>query len=153
MKKEKILWLAVVILVVLNISCLLVILLRKGERPNKKFDAMIIENLRLNENQIERFNGLKHNHRMQIGRLDRSMQGPFEQYFGLLKGNRDKIKEDSLENVLALLYQQKVELTYSHFADLKAICTPEQQQNMDKIVPFLMQVISPPKKEVHGRGK
>lgn len=153
MKREKVLWIGISVLAILNIICLLFIILRGGERPNKRFDKVLIESLQLNESQIERFEQLKYKHRMQIDQLDDRMQMPFQQYFGLLTGSRNPVKEDSLKNELAELYKQKIEVTYQHFAEIKAMCLPEQQRNMGKIVPFLMRVISPPKKEEPWRGR
>ncbi|MBC7914961.1 MAG: hypothetical protein H7Y07_12655 [Pyrinomonadaceae bacterium] len=153
MKKERILWLGISVLVLLNISLLLFILLHREGKPNKKFDAIIIKSMQLKKDQIEEFDRLKHIHKMKMDQLDSRMQEPFEHYFGLLKGERQPLLEDSLKNVLAELYKQKVEITYSHFAEIKAMCSLEQQRNIDKIVPFLMQVISPPKKDGPGRGR
>jgi periplasmic protein CpxP/Spy len=153
MKKEKILWASILVLIALNVACLAFILLRRPERPHKKFDKMVIEHLKLDDEQIARFNQLKHTHRMQMDRIDEKMKGPFEQYFGLLNGNRNSSVEDSLESVIAALYKQKVDLTYSHFAEIKAMCSPEQQKNMALLVPSLMQVISVNKKNEPGRGK
>jgi periplasmic protein CpxP/Spy len=153
MKREKVLWIGISILAILNIICLLFIVLRGGERPNNRFDKVLIESLQLNESQIERFEQMKRQHRMRIDQLDDQMQIRFGQYFGLLTGSRDQKKEDSLKNELAELYKQKIEITYQHFAEIKAMCSPEQQQNIGKIVPFLMRVISPPKKEEPPRGK
>lgn len=141
------------VLIAINIGCLLFILLNRPERHNRKFDAMIVESLQLNDEQVARFDDLKRQHHRQMLQIDRRMQAPFEQYFGLLTGNRQPQMEDSLKNVLGELYKEKVGITYSHFAEIKVMCSPEQQQNMDKVVPFLMQVISPPKKDIPGRGK
>lgn len=153
MKREKLLWIGIVILGVLNIACLAFMILGKRDRPNRKFDRLIIESLALDNTQIEKFDQLKRKHHQQILDLDEQLKEPFNKYFSLLKGNRDTLKEDSIKSVISGIYEKKVEITYLHFAELKAICSEEQQKNMDKVIPFLMQVISPQKNVEPSRGK
>ncbi|MDF3077026.1 MAG: hypothetical protein K0S09_915 [Sphingobacteriaceae bacterium] len=153
MSKHKILVYCVIALVVLNVACLAFIVLGRPKPPLERFDKQIIRSLNLNQEQVQTFNKLKDQHHGRMTEIDEQMKQPFEEYFGLLNRSGDQTKKDSLEIVLASLYKQKVDATYEHFDEIKKICSPEQQKGFEKIIPSLMQVISPQKNDMPGRGK
>jgi periplasmic protein CpxP/Spy len=153
MKKENILWYCIALLTILNLACLAFIISRDIKHPPHRFDSVLIETLNLDKSQIKEFNRLKHEHHMQMDQIDGQMQSTYNRYFSLLNRNDGRQKKDSLEQELAALYRHKAEITYRHFDEIKAICSPQQQQNFGKLVPLLMQVITPPKKPEPNRGK
>lgn len=158
MKKQRLLWLAIVILFVLNISTISFIFLRgqthQPPRGPKAFDKLVTQTLQLNKEQEQQFDLLKREHHEAIMQLDRAMKAPIEQYFGLLL-NQDTgtIVKQQLEQEMASIYQQKLQTTYHHFEQLKSICSPEQQQHFDKLIPELMQVMQPPPPDHHPEEK
>lgn len=149
MKKQQLLWLAIAVLFVLNISTIAFILLRDStghpHRGPRAFDKLVVQTLQLNKEQEQQFNHLKRAHHETILELDKAMKAPIEQYFSLLlsKDATPGIKEQ-LEQKMEAIYQEKLQVTYSHFEQLKSICSPEQQQHFDKLIPELMQVMQPP---------
>jgi len=153
MRKEKLLWLTIIVFAVMNISCLAFILLGRNGRPPHRVDKIIIEGLQLDDNQIEEFEGLKHEHHEAMMQIDLEMKQPMKQYFGLLSQAGNQHKKDSLETLIAALYKEKLNVTYAHFADLKAICRPDQQKKLDEIMPSLMQIIGQEKKDGPPRGR
>jgi len=155
MRKEKLLWLTIIVFAVLNVSCLAFILLERNSRPPHRVDKIIIKGLQLDDNQIIKFEGLKHQHRQAMVQIDVEMKQPMEQYFGLLSqsGGNNQHTKDSLEALIAGLYKEKLDVTYSHFADLKAICRPDQQKKMEEIMPLLMQIMGQEKKDGPPRGR
>lgn len=149
MKKSTLLWTAIIILFLLNAGTLFFILSKphppRHERGDgrRKFDEQVIETLQLRPDQVEKFEQLKRAHHEQILQLDEATRAPFEQYFGLLaQGSGADAAKDSLERVIALQYVTRMQVTYRHFSDLKAICDPEQQKKFEQLVPSLMQVMS-----------
>lgn len=155
MKKSTFLWGAIVILFLLNTATLFFMAHNRQmeHRPpppaegNRRFDEQVIRTLQLSPEQEQRFEHLKREHHQQMMTLDEATDAPFRQYFGmLLRSKADSLLKDSLEQEIAGIYLEKVNLTYAHFEQLKAICTPEQQQRFDQLVPSLMQVITPDKK-------
>jgi protein CpxP len=145
MKKDRLLWVLIILLVIINISGLIFIISERHPRPGKEFDEVLIHELGLSNDQIKQFDVLKRDHHQRMMKLDQEMRPIFEDYFNLLTQTKDPTKKDSLEKILSARYQEKIKVTYQHFDDLKAICTPEQQEKLSNIVPFLMQVISPEK--------
>jgi Spy/CpxP family protein refolding chaperone len=148
MKKQHLLWLAIFILFALNIATISFIAFRTPGHPpppgHGAFDQLVLQTLQLNEEQEHRFHDLKRAHHEAIMQLDKAMKPRFEQYFRLLLDNRnDTVTKKQLELAMADIYQQKLQVTYRHFDQLKSICSPEQQQHFDKLIPELMQVMQP----------
>lgn len=148
MKQQKILWVAVTLLFILNAGTLYLLLAHKPyERParpgNRAFDRRVAETLDLTPEQQQHFDELKKEHHQAMVQLDAQMKQPFEQYFSLLQQAGDIRAKDSLERVISGIYLEKVKNTYEHFSKLKALCTPQQQQRFGALVPELMQVIAP----------
>jgi hypothetical protein len=161
MKKTTFLWGAIVILFLLNAATLFFVVFNRqaGHHPlrppegDRRFDEQVIRTLQLSPEQMDRFEVLKREHHRQMLALDEATAGPFGAYFSmLLSGNADSLQKDSLEQDIAGIYLEKVSLTYAHFEQLKAICTPEQQRRFEQLIPSLMQVITPDKKN-RGRSE
>ncbi len=153
MKKSAFLWGAVILLLLLNLGTLFFVLISRQQTPpppehgRAGFDDMVIRTLQLSPEQVDRFEKLKHQHHEAMMQLDDNTAMPFRQYFGLLQQPApNSLLKDSLEQAILLLYRNKLRLTYDHFQQLKAICTPEQQSRFDQLIPFLMQVMTPERK-------
>lgn len=149
MKKLSALWLAIGILVVLNIAVLSFIFFHKPLQspPHglRAFDRLVIQTLELDEAQQQQFDEMKREHHEAIMQLDKDMKAPVEAYFSLLlTKDTSSVKKEELEQQMATIYKEKLRITYRHFEQLKAICRPEQQQHFDKLIPELMQVMQPP---------
>lgn len=158
MKQQRLLWIAVILLFLMNAGTLFFLFSGKdkgspGPGGNRAFDERVISVLQLNETQQQQFNDMKRQHHQKMMQLDEAMKEPFEKYFSLLKqATPDTMLKDSLERVITGIYLQKVQSTYDHFNELKNSCTPEQQKQFATLIPGLMQVISPrpPKELPHG---
>ena len=153
MKKTTLLWIAVIMLFLLNAGTLFFLWSRPGPPPDgppgpghrgghRQFDHELIETLQLNPDQVEKFDQMKRAHHEQMLELDEATKAPFEQYFALLIQPADAAAKDSLEKVVGDLYRKRMQVTFQHFSELKAICTPEQQQKFKQMLPSLMQVMS-----------
>ena len=146
MKKETLLTTAVIALLLLNFGTLGFLLLRRpphppGEGPGP-LDRHIVEQLRLDAAQARQFETLKQAHHEHILASDKAYRDALRNYFDLLRNDSVPIAQrDSLQAVLTRIQDERAAVTFQHFADLKALCTPEQKPRFEALLPELMQVI------------
>lgn len=149
MKKEKLLLVAVIALFVLNM-CTLGFLFFGPPPPGlgpKQLDRMIVEKLSLSPTQTTAFKQLKTIHEAQMRQLDKEFKVALENYFSLLKNETVlPAQQDSLQAILSQIQTSRRQITFQHFADLKAICSPDQRRNFDALLPDLLQILAPQKR-------
>jgi Spy/CpxP family protein refolding chaperone len=149
MKKETLLTVAVVALLLLNFGTLGFLLIRRaphagGGRPGEGLDRHIVEVLQLDDAQKQQFAKLKTEHHSQMLLSDAAYREALENYFDLLKNDTvDQRLQDSLMSDMTRIQNERATVTYRHFADLKAMCRPEQKQRFEALLPELLQVILP----------
>ncbi len=148
MKKEKLLIGAVIALFVLNLGTLGFLFF--GPPPHglgpKQLDRMIVEKLSLTPTQTTAFKQLKTVHQAQMQQLDKEYKIALENYFSLLKNETVlPAQQDSLQATLSQIQTSRSQITFQHFADLKAICSPDQRRNFDALLPDLLQILVPQK--------
>lgn len=148
MKKETLLTTAVIALLLLNFGTLGFLFFRKPPPPPgmgpERLERHIAETLQLDAGQKQAFEQLKSAHHEQMLASDRAYRNALENYFDLLKNDTvDTAQRDSLQAVLSQIQQNRLHVTFQHFADLKALCSPEQQQHFKTLLPDLLQVILP----------
>lgn len=151
MRKEKLLWILIIVLILVNGATIFFMLSGRRPAPGDKFDRTITEVLQLNQGQIRQFNIMKREHHQEMIRVDREMQSTYEKYFYLLSDTGNILEKDSLETVLGNNQKEKIQITYQHFNELKSICTSEQKEKFKELIPLLMQVIDPKKKPSPSR--
>lgn len=149
MKKETI-WIALVaFLIVLNATILFLFL--GGKNPGKPGqggqnprDLQIIEALSLNEEQQEKFEVLKEEHRGKMRELNSESHEMLESYFMLLESEKiDSAQKDSLEAAFSTLEKEKINVTFDHFQKLKTLCNPDQQKEFNEFLPELIELVLP----------
>jgi len=117
---------------------------QEKNRPGRP-DKLIIEKLKLNEEQIKQFEVMKKEHRIHINMLQDSSRVYHDEYFGLLKNSKtDTIKANTL---LAKIAQNQIEIdkiTYSHFEEIKAICDPTQKELFSSFIDGIARSFKPP---------
>lgn len=149
MKKETLLTVAVVALLLLNFGTLGALLLRRppqppGGRGHERLDRHIVESLDLNAGQRQKFEQLKSAHHEQMLANERAYRDALGDYFALLKADTvAPAQRDSLQALLAHIQEERASVTFQHFSDLKALCSPEQQKRFTDLLPDLMRVILP----------
>ena len=151
MRKEKLLWIFIIVLILVNGATLFFMLSGRRPAPGDKFDRTITEVLQLNQGQIRQFNIMKREHHQEMIRVDREMRSNYEKYFYLLSDTGNILKKDSLGTVLGNNQKEKIQITYQHFNELKSICTSEQKEKFKELIPLLMQVIDPKKNPFPSR--
>ena len=145
MKRENLLTIAVVLLLVLNSATLGFLFFQRGHRPPPplRFEKFIPESLSLSEAQIKQFDEMRGEHHAKMLDLDKQNRETLVVYLQLLKEDSvNALQKDSFEKIIATIQQQRAAITLDHFQKLKAICTAEQKEIFNAIIPDLTQVIT-----------
>lgn len=145
MNREKFLTIAVVFLLLLNTGTVAFLFLGSGHRPPHpvRMEKLIPESLGFDKGQIEKFDVLRYEHHSQMIALDEQNKQVLISYLGLLKtDSANSFEKDSLEKIISGIQQQRAAVTISHFEKLKAVCTTEQKEKFNALIPELIRVIT-----------
>lgn len=147
MTKVKLLGIALVVLVLLNIGTLAMLFSGRlghhgpprGEGPK----AIIIERLHFNAQQVKTYEGLIKKHMESIQAKDKAMMATRSAlYHEIAEPNR--ATRDSLLSVIAT-GQWDIEDTHlEHFGEIRALCRPDQRADFDALVADLAAYFSHP---------
>ncbi len=159
MKTNRILTIAVVLLLVVNVVMLIFMLKGRGHHNMKKqgggpFDMMVKE-LNMTEKQQTEFKKLKDEHFTAIKPVFDSVRTLKKSLFGLVKAEN---LNDSLVNTYSgLISEQQAivdKLTINHFRKVRALFSGEQQKKFEDFVQKMMQRRGPGgmKKDSIGKG-
>lgn len=159
MKKEKLFIIIILVLVLINSATLIMMWMNRpphppmhGHGPHKKPDKIIIEKLKLDESQQEKFSLLKEEHHSNMVKIDDELKGIRKEYYSMLKDNsKDILKKDSLEYQISLLARKKEGITFDHFLQVKALCKPEQLNDFYNLTEELSEIFSRPPMPPPGR--
>lgn len=143
MNKVKILSISVVALILLNL-CVLIYIAQKPTQPppfengtprdENNPGHIIIKKLQFNKAQIDQFNALKNQHRLQIKQFNAAIKQTKTFLYQSISKDTDKNYSDSLIERLGSL-QVDIERThYQHFQSIKAMCTPDQQERFKALM-------------------
>ncbi len=114
--------------IILNIA-LLVFFFNKRPKQNhhhKEPKKIIIERLSFNEKQVEHFELLIEEHQPKLKQLNDELKGLKQELFKSLKEKSNTTKEDTLLLQITVIKNEIEKNNFTHFKDIKAICTPEQ---------------------------
>lgn len=158
MKRDKFLILSIVILFILNLFTLAYIMWGFGPHPKHnppggdmhddrppRPDELIINRLKLNDEQIKKFQLLKEEHRSQVRELQEDSRKLHDEYFGLLKA--DKVDTAKASSVLAEISKNQKLLdivTFEHFEKIKALCDPQQKELFNTFIDEISRSFKPP---------
>jgi protein CpxP len=130
MNKIKLLSLAVIVLLLLNLGILGFLFLSKdnsGPDGRKMPREIVIKKLHFNENQIHEYDKIIKIHQDDIRNIDDSIRTTRNELYKLLNAETiDSSKKDSL-NLKFADFQKQVEIIhFNHFLEIKKICKKEQ---------------------------
>ena len=155
MSKIKLLSIAVVGLLVINLAMLVFMWLNKpgreqgagpggrhggGHEGPKRF---IIEKLHFDEGQVKNYEALINVHRAALHTLEDDIRRTKTSFYETLAGNATQY--DSLQKRLGELQQQVEAAHYHHFAAIKTICRPEQMNDFNDMTKELARLFAPGK--------
>lgn len=151
MTKIKLLSIAVVGLLLINIGILAFLFLRKPvpppDRPMRGGEGpknSIIERLHFDKEQIAQYEKLIEQHQQNIRELSGQVRKTKNQLYSTLATDADTNK-DSLENKLGELQRQIESVHYSHFTDIKKLCKPGQLESFNALTQDLAKFFAPGK--------
>ena len=147
MKTNKILTIAVVLLLIVNVVMLVCMMKGRGHHGMKKqggkggpFDMMVKE-MNMNEQQQTEFKKLKDEHFTAIKPVFDSVRTLKKSLFGLVK--EENINDSLVNNYSALIAQQQAiidKLTINHFRKVRALFSADQQKKFDSITQKMIQM-------------
>lgn len=129
-------------LFLMNIGIILFFFLTKPKPPgpmpgkpnNHAMDRRMIDLLDLNNDQIEAFRGLAKAHSREMREINEAQRQALEPYFANVVSADPEINSDDQMEKMLQLERRKIEVTYQHFEDVKAILEPSQLPNYDRFV-------------------
>jgi len=144
MKTNKILTIAVVLLLLVNVVMLVCMMKGRGHHDMKNrgggpFDKMVKE-LNMTEQQQTEFKKLKDEHFTVIKPVFDSVRTLKKSLFDLVK--EDNVNDSLVNNYSGLISQQQAiidKLTINHFRKVRALFSGDQQKKFDDFVQKMMQ--------------
>jgi periplasmic protein CpxP/Spy len=145
MKKERLMWAAIAGLLVLNLGTIGYVMSGSGHPRGGGPWRYVNSTLALSSHQQDLYLHMRDRHRTEMNRLTEEYRALLHPYLVLLADPApDTARKAALEAQLAGIERLKVQITFAHFQELKAICTPEQQQRFPEMVPRLAEVLCGP---------
>jgi Spy/CpxP family protein refolding chaperone len=150
MNKTKLLSIAVICLVLLNLGMITMFLFNgkppqhqggpEGEGPKK----IIIERLNFDEGQQKQYEGIITEHRSKTKELNKRSRELYDELYSLLKNDTiDKTISDSLIKTITENQKAKEDLNFDHFQKIKVICKGPQLENFNGLVLDLTHLFGP----------
>jgi len=144
MKTNRILTIAVVLLLVVNVAMLIFMLKGRGHHDMKNrgggpFDMMVKE-LKMTEQQQTEFKKLKDQHFTAIKPVFDSVRALKKSLFDLVK--EENVNDSLVNNFSGLISQQQAiidKLTINHFRKVRALFSGDQQKKFEDFVQKMMQ--------------
>jgi ribosomal protein S17E len=141
MTKERLLTIAVVFLLLLNVIVIGSLFTKKQEPVSApELHKVLVQELNLDEAQQKKFFYLRDQHHEMIEDLDKKFKRTFDAYLELLK-TESEITLDSLENQMGMLEKTKASITWQHFQHVKELCNDEQKKKFDELIPQIANYI------------
>jgi len=144
MKTNKILTIAVVLLLVVNVVMLVCMMRGRGHHEMKKqggspFDRMVKE-LNMTEQQQTEFKKLKDEHFTAIKPVFDSVRTLKKSLFSLIK--EENLNDSLVSNYSALISEQRAiidKLTINHFRKVRALFSGDQQKKFEDFIQKMVQ--------------
>jgi periplasmic protein CpxP/Spy len=147
MNKTKVLTIAVIVLVLLNISVVATFMLNKPPHPpgmegRQSPKTIIIERLHFNETQIAAYDDLIKEHRTTIQNKEEQLKLVKEELYALLAADNQTTSTDLITKI-NMIQKEIEEIHFNHFLDIKKLCKPEQLSDFNELTNELASLFSP----------
>lgn len=148
MKSAKILTVLTIVLMTMNVVLVYMLLNKNVQNrpphpPRNGFKNEVIHAIGFDAEQAEAYEKLTVQHHIAMVKLEELRGEKLALRFAALSESA-KVDADSLLRDLELLERQRVEFTYSHFEDVKAICRPDQIEAYRVVVKRAVQALLAP---------
>jgi hypothetical protein len=141
MTKTKLLYAAIIVLILLNLGQWF--FLRKGGKHRPEPKNFIINKLNLSATQIADYDKIIQYHRKNIAQNNELLRKQKNELYQLLK-TPNEAEEPRLFAEIAATQMSIEKLHFEHFLAIKALCSTEQQPLFNDLVADLGKLFSPP---------
>lgn len=154
MKPIKIVSAIAVLMMLLNGFLVYQIVDKKGRnRPphhrQHSFGNSVIETLKFDQAQIEAYEKLIQEHQIVMMKLEEMRGEKLAICFDALKSDDTSLANADLKE-LEQIERERIMVTHKHFADVKALCRPDQLAGFDQVLQKAVQMLAgPPKRPEH----
>lgn len=150
MNKPRFLQIVIILLLLVDAGTITYMLCRSkgGARHDERqggggAGAYISKELKFTPEQQKKFDTLRIAHHASVVKLNEQSRVLRDRFFGLMQSS-DTMHAVQLADSIAQ-NQKRVELiTFKHFQQVRAICTPEQQKKFDVIIIDALHMMAPP---------
>lgn len=149
MTKQRLLAIALAVLLVLNGISVALLLRRNGPPPPPRGDrpkTIVIERLGFDADQVKRYEELIARHRSIVDAKNRELLQAQQALFADLR-MPDPAHRDSLAALIGRLQAEVQRAHYDHFAQVRALCRPDQLPRFDALTLDLSHIFQPPAPE------
>jgi Spy/CpxP family protein refolding chaperone len=140
---NRILSVAVVLLLLVNIAMVIFMIRGKGKAPSRKgkepFEMMVKE-LNMTEEQQKTYKAQRDEHFKQMKPLVDSLRSARTAFFSLVK--EENVNDSTLDIYNQRIVEQQAKIDkaiFSHFKRSRSLFTPEQQPKFDEFIKKMMQ--------------
>jgi len=150
MNKTKLLSVAVIGLLLINLATLGLMFFKQGPPypehgpPGEGPKKIIMERLNFDAAQQEKYEVIIKEHRSKMRELNKNSRELHDELYSLLTLNtNDKAKADSIIQVIADNQKALDNLNFDHFQKIKVICNDKQLENFNGLVRDLAHLFGP----------
>lgn len=118
--------------------------------PKKERKFLIIEKLHFDQNQIQKFEDLIHEHRKQIHENDRQIRDLKNKLYQTLIQESTTNYRDSIIYEISKVQVKIENINYKHFEDIKNICRADQLDLYKNLTNELASYFAPPRPPKKG---
>lgn len=137
LKNNKYIGWVVILLAILNVALLVFIWFghnRLSPKPRQAGMRVLEERLKLSEEQKQQLNQLRDEHFKTMEGLRLSSQTARQELHSLWAETNASEKVTELSQRIGNIYAAIEKANYDHFAQIRAICSPEQQKVFDELI-------------------
>ena len=113
---------------------------KRGGGPKE----IVIEKLHFNPEQVEKYEVLIKAHRSRVSAADEKINALKAEMYLQLKGNPNMQIVDSLLHEISLVQAGVEAIHFEHFLEIKAICTPAQLDDFNRLTDEIGRFFTPP---------
>ena len=148
MDNSKFLKTVIVVLLIINIGTLAFMWKKMPGHgmppPPQEIGRYLMHELKFTDEQVKQYEQLREEHRNSIDHLRRQSRNLHDAFFDLLSASPvDSSKVNELADSIVSLQKQIEISTYYHFQKVRTLCTPEQQQQFDKVIKDALAMMAP----------
>lgn len=152
MNKTRLLYIVIAVLVLINGVTLAVMFThnRHGGKHGPPAHEWLAKQLNFSTTQQQQYHTLLEQHRTGMETIHKQDRDLHDRFFKLLQGAAtDSVTVQQLADSIAQNRVQTELQTFYNFKQIRAICTPQQQQKFDEVVKDVLRMMAPPQHRPH----